>query len=120
MLFFQDMATKEWTLPVITSAELRRLIESFRIHVPENPNHPSFTKRLLSAIRCEIIVARVNSLSKRAAVLQTNISSHPDFLTTGSIYVFEVEVVCTQDTLKVREKVLNTRMKVPSHTCFLF
>lgn len=66
---------------------------------------PSFARRLLSALQCKNIVYEINRLSERVFVLQKNVSNQADFWTSGSIPVFEVEVVFTQGTLKVNEKV---------------
>lgn len=100
------MATeKEWTLPDITSPDLKGMIGSFRVTVSEDKRQPSFAKCLLSAIQCNEIVEQLNQLSQKAIVLRRKGPSEVDYTTTGSVYVFEVEVICTQGTLKVNEKV---------------
>lgn len=113
---------EEWTLHV-KSRDLKMLFESFRIFdmepekkrsLPSNSLlssksddkiQPSFARRLLSAVQCNDIVNEINLLSKGAFVLQKNVSNQADYWTSGSVPVFEVEVVCTQGTLKVNEKV---------------
>lgn len=95
---------KEWTLPAITSPDLQNVIESFKVIVSEDKRQPSFAKCLLSAIQCNKIVDKINQLSKKA-IVRRNVPKQVDYTTTGSIYVFEVEVICTQGTLKVKEKV---------------
>lgn len=118
-----DLETnEEWTLHV-KSRDLKMLFESFRIFdmepekkrsLPSNSLlssksddkiQPSFARRLLSAVQCNDIVNEINLLSKGAFVLQKNVSNQADYWTSGSVPVFEVEVVCTQGTLKVNEKV---------------
>lgn len=123
MLFFllENMETeKEWTLPSITSPELKRAIESFRITFQEDQRHPSFTGVLLSAINCNAIINQINLLSKRAVVVQKNISSQADYPTEGSIHVFEVEVICSEGTLKVIEKVHQEKTIVTCITLHIF
>lgn len=94
---------KEWTLPV-TSPELRRLFESFQINVTEDPRQSSFTKCLLMAIQCQKIVESINLLSS-AANLQMHFFSTLEETRPGSMYVFEVEVICAKGKLVVIEKV---------------
>lgn len=93
---------KEWKLPANTSPALRRVFESLRLFTfPQDHIQPSFAKRLLSATQCYDIVDKINQMSKRAVVL----SSQADFSTSGSVHVFEVEVIRSQCALKVNEKV---------------
>lgn len=104
--FLENMEREnEWTLPAITSPELKMAIESFRITVEEDQRHPSFTGVLLSAINCNAIINKINLLSKRAVVVPKNISSQEDYPTERSVHVFKVEVICSEGTLKVNEKV---------------
>lgn len=93
---------KEWKLPANTSQALRRVIESLRLFTfPQDHVQPSFAKRLLSATQCYDIVDEINQMSKKAVVL----SRQADFPTSGSVHVFEVEVIRSQCALKVNEKV---------------
>lgn len=121
--FSDDLETdKELTIHV-KSQDLKRLFLTFNILDMDlefnwslilnssifpyfNDNlEPSFARRLLSALQCKNIVYEINRLSERVFVLQKNVSNQADFWTSGSIPVFEVEVVFTQGTLKVNEKV---------------
>lgn len=92
-----------WSLHA-TSTDHKRLFESFRKFYTEDQIQPSFAICLLSAIHCNKIVDEINLLSKREIVLQTNLSSQAGHAMSEPIYVWEVEVCCTQGTLKVHEK----------------
>lgn len=94
----------ELTLPAITSPDLKKVIESFKVTVSEDKRQPSFAKCLLFAMHCSKIVEKVNQLPKKATVVRTA-PKQVDYATIGSIYVFEVEVICTQGKLNVKEKV---------------
>lgn len=95
---------QEWTLPAIISPDLKNIVESFKVTVSEDKRQPSFANCLLSGIQCNKIVQKINQLSKKATVVRTA-PKQMDYATTGSIYVFEVEVICTQGTFIVEEKV---------------
>lgn len=95
---------EDWLLQA-TSTYLKSLFKSFRLFDPQDQTPSSFAKSLLSSIQCNRIVDTINLLSTQDVVLRTNISGEASHAKTEEIYVFEVEVCCTQGTLKVNEKV---------------
>lgn len=97
----------KWPLPLYMEQVMKWPLSLYSLRFPVfNDNlQPSFARRLLSALQCNDIVYNINKLSKIVFVLQKKLSNQADFLTSESIPVFEVEVVCTQGTLKVNEKV---------------
>lgn len=107
---------EDWLLQA-TSTDLKSLFKSFRIFDPEDQTQPSFAKSLLYAIQCNKIVDTINLLSTQDVVLRTNISGGARHAKSEEIYGFEVEVCCTQGTLKVNEKVCR-RMPV-SHLFYI-
>lgn len=107
---------EDWLLQA-TSTDLKSLFKSFRIFDPKDQTQPSFAKSLLYAIQCNKIVDTVNLLSTQDVVLRTNISGGARHAKSEEIYGFEVEVCCTQGTLKVNEKVCR-RMTV-SHLFYI-
>lgn len=93
----------DWTLPV-TSPDLKRLLESFQLNLPEDPRQAPFAKHLMSAIACYTIVDNINLLSQRA-ILHREFHNRAENAKQGSTHVFEVEVVCTKGNFVVIEKV---------------
>lgn len=116
--FFKDMETGEvWSLHA-KSTYLKTLFESFGI-IDSVDQKPSFAKGLLSVIECDNIVNDINLLSKREVVLQTTLPSQAGHATLLPVYVLEVEVCCTQGTLRVKEKVF-IKMNAFTHIFFTF
>lgn len=103
--YFLGMDTnKPWSFQA-TSTDLKRFLASFRIFDPEDQTRSSFAKSVLSAIRCNEIEDTIHLLSSKDVVLQSDLSNQAGHATSKKVYVFKVEVFCTEGTLKVREKV---------------
>lgn len=100
---------KVWSLHA-SSTDLIKLLESFRLTDLGSRIDSFFAKNLLSNSPCHKIVDEINQLLTRKVVLQTHLSSQAGHANSQSIYVFEVEVCCTQGTLKVNEKVCMRKM----------
>lgn len=80
------------------------MFESLRTIDPEDQRQTPLAKCLLPAIQCNKIVDEINQLSKTEVVLQKKLLSKAGHAKSEPIHVFEVEVSCTQGTLKVNEK----------------
>lgn len=80
------------------------MFESLRTIDPEDQRQTPLAKCLLPAIQCNKIVDEINQLSKTEVVLQKKMLSKAGHAKSEPIHVFEVEVSCTQGTLKVNEK----------------
>lgn len=88
------------------------MFESLRTIDHEDQRQTPLAKCLLPAIQCNKIVDEINQLSKREVVLQKQLLSKAGHAKSEPIHVSDVEVSCTQGTLKVNEKVCRRRMEV--------
>ena len=80
------------------------LSEAFNFKIELSSSENSSSKSLLDSLQVGPRLSRIRSLSESIELK----SSPPDigeFVEPGSVYVFEVDVVCERNELKVIEKV---------------
>lgn len=87
----------------ITSEQLEKLLISFKLDIPEDPQNESFVREIVTKDLIQKWIYDIKSLSKE--VRFTRDGPKKADVRSSDVYAVEVDVVCTQNGLSVINKV---------------